>query len=63
MLEDMRRGNNASAYQGNRAQPDMGKLRLDQHPPRVLGAPPQAYPPGPVCSLDLWQLAIVVYVI
>ena len=45
MLEDMSRGTNTAAYQ-NRPQADFAKLNLDQHPPRVLGAPPQAYPPG-----------------
>ena len=44
MLEDMRRGTNTAAYQN---QGNLSKLTLDQHPPRVLGAP-QAYPPGPV---------------
>ena len=43
MLEDMRRGGEAQA-----AQASMAKLNLDQQPPRVLGAPAQNYPPGPV---------------
>ncbi len=49
MLEDISRGS-STAYQnqGGRPQADMSKLSLDQRPPRVLGAPPQAYPPGPV---------------
>ena len=50
MLEDIDRGISTAPYQnqGGRPQADMSKLSLDQHPPRVLGAPPQAYPPGPV---------------
>ncbi|CAK0747325.1 hypothetical protein CVIRNUC_001757 [Coccomyxa viridis] len=52
MLEDIRRGADAPAYQpqggpGGRPQMDMSNLRMDQHPPRVLGAPAQSYPPGP----------------
>ena len=45
MLEDMRRGGEAQA-----AQASMAKLNLDQQPPRVLGAPAQNYPPGPVST-------------
>ena len=54
MLEDMRRGTNTAAYQ---KQGNFSKLSLDQHPPRVLGAPPQAYPPGPVsCRRLSWKI-------
>lgn len=57
MLEDIRRGADAPAYQpqggpGGRPQMDMSNLRMDQHPPRVLGAPAQSYPPGPVTACD-----------
>ena len=50
MLEDISRGTSTGGYQsqGGRPQADMSKLSLGQQPPRVLGAPPQAYPPGPV---------------
>ena len=50
-------GADAPAYQpqggpGGRPQMDMSNLRMDQHPPRVLGAPAQSYPPGPVTACD-----------